>query len=806
MILSINPVLEFQNLLQLIADYSHSSSGKEKILAIRASSDLQWIKAEQLRYKDFISILEADYSFPSRNFECLRDIFKRASPEDAVLSAKDLLLCQKQLLIVDDMLKFFRQPEIRLLPSIQKLLIQLSSCADFQRSLQACLEDDGKIKDTASAELHSIRKKIFTLERRLQKTFDDILKSSAYNEVIQEKFITLRNGRYVIPVKKDARSQLPGLVHDYSNSGQTIFLEPEAAVALGNELAILRLQERDEIRKILFQLSCMLRNNLPQLRENQELLTLIDVAAAIAIWSKDYDCLIPAFAPYLSLSAARHPLLLAQFRKEAAGRRVVPLDLELPRGKNVLVITGSNTGGKTVALKTTGILVLAAQSGLPVPVEENSKFTVFEAVFADIGDEQSLQENLSTFSAHISNIVKILSSLKQGRALVLLDELGSGTDPLEGGALACAILQELSRTAAMTLATTHLGMVKNFVQTQRKMLNAAVRFNIETLEPEYILDIGRPGASHALHIAERLKFPAKILQNAEQMLSGEQLRLEKTLTKLESEQIRLSSSSDEVEKIRDELQENKDTLKKELTELKKERKKLMNDAYAQANALVNNTQREMDRMLAALKRKASKSMSDKDRAELQEFAADISTKLAKKTKNYQEGRRRTAALPSTPLADKDIKKGTLVWVEKLKSHARIEDVFSGKEKVLVSMGDLTVTVSCSDLQQARIKETKQEKPKVKVSLPRFTGETKHEINLLGYTVEDAIAELDAYLNDCVLARLTEVRIVHGFGSGRLRTGVHNWLKKHSLVKEFRLGKDHQDPGAAGVTIVTLTHQ
>ncbi len=798
-------VLEYVQLLELIAGYVQSPGGRRLVLSSRPKTALAEIKSRHGLYRDLLALRESSRSLPGLHTEELDGIFQRVAPSDAVLPGDELLACASQLDIAASVLEFLRHSESREYFSLQELGADLNACDDLRRRIALSLDRDGAVLDSASETLRKLRAEINILERRLQRTLEGMLKNSELSDVIQERFVTTRNGRYVIPVRKDARGQLPGLIHDHSNSGQTVFLEPNTTLPMGNQLASLRLEERDEIRRILTQLSAEVRDCLPEFQRNQSILAELDAASAVTRWAADFSCQLPIFGSRLKLSQARHPLLMAQFRNAGNERRVVPLDLQLPGNSRTLVITGSNTGGKTVVLKTVGLLVLAAQSGFPVPAGSDSVFTVFEQVFADIGDEQSLQANLSTFSAHISNIAEILRRSRRVRALVLLDELGSGTDPLEGAAIACGILSELSKSSCLTLATTHLGMVKNYVHSHPAMTNAAVRFNVDSLQPEYALDIGRPGASHALHIARRLGMPAEVLQSAESLLSGEQLRLEEVLARMESEQQKLSARSAQAKATRDELLRDRDSLQQELTSLRQERKKLLHDAYQQAEGLVANARGDLERALAAIRKKGSQQLGMED-GSLEESVRSARRLLSEKEKNFAEGRDRTRAKPLRPLRPADLRSGQKVWVEKLKAHGRVESIFSNGDRVMVSVNGLPVSMRVSELQGAQEADAPEAPPPVKVTQPRFAGNTSHEINLIGLRVEEALDKLDQYLNDCALARLDEVRVVHGFGTGRLRQGVHQWLRQQNIIEGFFLGRDHEHPGGAGVTIVKLKNR
>ncbi|NLF93656.1 MAG: endonuclease MutS2 [Oligosphaeraceae bacterium] len=798
-------VLEYHRLLELISGYVQSPAGRQVIMRSRPAIALAEVQSRRDLYADLLALLDSQRSLPGLHAEDLGDILSRVAPGSAVLPGEDLLACRSQLDTVTEVAAFLQEPDSRRFVCLSRLGDALQPCPELRQALQRSLDHDGSVLDSASDTLRTLRRSSGNLERRIQRTLEDLLKNVELDEVLQEKFVTSRNGRFVIPVRREARNALTGLIHDHSNSGQTLFVEPSETLPLGNELVSLRLQERDEVRRILAELSARVRERLSHFRRNQEILAELDAAAAVARWARDFDCRLPAFGPVLQLQGARHPLLLAQFRQDGQGRVVVPLNLSLPKEIKALVITGSNTGGKTVALKTVGLLVLAAQSGFPVPVEEGSLFCLFDNILADIGDEQSLQANLSTFSAHIANIAAVIKQAARGRSLVLLDELGAGTDPLEGGGIACGILHALLQGRTMTIATTHLGMVKNYVHSHPEMINAAVRFNAETLQPEYALDIGRPGASHALHIARRMGLPPAVLETAEGMLSQEHLRLEDLLATMEAEQHQLSSHSAQAKATHAELMRERSALKQQQETLQRERKRILNDAFKQAEAIVSNARRDVENSLREIRESAQSAQhvaAVPPRSQVDAAVVKARKLIAEKERIYESGLKYTAA-PVRPLPLAAVVPGQKVWVEKLAAHGRITAVPEHGHKVTVIVNAIPFVLNIADLQVSREADQPAVPPPVRVIKPRVSGQTSHEIKLLGLRVEEAIERLDAFLNASLLAQLEEVRVVHGFGTGKLRQGIHTWLRKQKQIRDFRLGKDFEDAGGAGVTIVRL---
>ncbi len=808
-------LLGFHQLLELIAGYVQSPAGRKNILSLQPAADLAVIQAQRGLYEDLLKLEESIHSLPGLQAEEMGAILLQVQPADAVLDGMSLLQCGRQLQVAADVLDFGQRAEVQELPRLSALIGQLNDCGELRMELNRSLDVDGSVLDSATPRLREIRRNRSETERRLQRVLEGMIHGANLTDVLQERFVTQRQGRYVVPVKREAQRAIPGLVHDVSSTGQTLFVEPMETLPLGNAISALDSEEREEVRRILATLSAGVRKHLEDIRRNERLLGRLDAAAAVAHWAAEYSCRLPVFGGTLRLQQARHPLLLAQFRREGKNRTVVPLELNLPQGTKTLAVTGSNTGGKTVTLKTVGLIVLAAQSGLPVPVGVESVFEIFDHVLADIGDEQSLAESLSTFSGHLSNISEIFQTTQQGRSLVLLDELGSGTDPVEGGALACAILKELAGRRTLTIATTHLGTVKNFVHVTQGMINAAVRFNADTLEPEYVLDIGRPGASHALTIARRLGVPNAVLKSAEGFLTGEELRLEDLLSKMDKEHRELVARNAAAEASRKAAEEEREQLRLQLADLKKHRKQLLNEAFKQADAMVDNTRRNLEHLVQEIREQAKQQPGAGNTATAGAAGDEVSSKvaaarqeIAAQGKRVAEGLKRTAPTPSqSPLKTAQMRVGAKIWVERLGAHGRIVRLDPRGKEVGVDVNGVAFTLKTREIfpaQPEAEKETAEKKPGVAVLLPRFEGQTSHEINLVGLRVDDAILQLSTYLNQCVMAHLGEVRVVHGFGTGRLKAGIQQWLQKQPFVKSYRTGVDQKDTGGGGVTWVTLS--
>ena len=778
-------VLEYHELLALIAGYTQSQLGADIVQNIRPQSQLNAIQSRRNLYGDLLGMAETSLSLPPLRIDDISQILREVAPDGAVVAGVDLNAVRGVLDVCYDLQAFLTKPECLQFSYLQKLAAPLNPCDQLRFDIARSIDSDGAVLDSASPKLRELRRACITTEAKIQRYLDTLVKSNEIGDNAQERFVTMRNGRFVIPIRKDARTSLTGIVHDMSNSGQTMFVEPNETLGWGNDLARLRVEERDEVRRILAVLSGQVRLAADSIRVNQRIVAELDAAAAVARWAVAYGCHFPNFGGYLSLHQARHPLLMAQFRKMGGGRDVVPLDLELPKGTKILAITGSNTGGKTIALKTTGLLALAAQSGLPIPASQDSQFAIYDHILADIGDEQSIEANLSTYSGHISNIASILEETWDGSSLVLLDELGSGTDPLEGGAIACAILAAFVKRKAITITTTHLGMVKNYVQQHPQMTNAAVRFDVNSLKPLFILDIGRPGASYALLTAKRIGMPADILADAEKHLSGEHLRMEEMLAKMEADQKTLAEQARQIEETNRELIQKRDQLRSELDSLRNDRKKLTNEAYQKAQAIVDNTRRDMENLVREIREKAKRKSNDDNDVQTDEIAK-MRDKLADRERRIQQGLRTSSNRPAAPVTADELQVGKKVWIERLNAHGKIVSVSENKKTIIVSVDGVNFTMKAADLQKPTEKDEPPKPTVVKIVAPIVKGDTSHEINLIGLRVEDALEQLEPFINRSIMARIDEIRVVHGFGTGRLRAGIHEWLRRQPAVRSFRL--------------------
>ncbi|MCF7853954.1 MAG: endonuclease MutS2 [Candidatus Pacebacteria bacterium] len=792
-------VLEYPRLLELIASFASTQCGHKRVRAMQPRSSQEEIELSRHLYAALMQLCRADIVLPRLTFNDVSAALNRARPVGAVLSVDDLLACRLLLDATHELQKFTAGEPCRSLPAVQALSQRLDGSSDLYRALRHTFDKDGEIRDDASSELYRIRQRRRALERTIRKLLEGMLRQLAGTDILQDQFITVRNDRHVVPVRRECKNRVRGVVHDHSDSGRTLFVEPEETLPLGNELADIMLEERDELLRIIGELSDQVRCNREVLQRDQEALTVFDAASAVALWGTQYECILPEFGNALCLRHVRHPLLAMQFRQANRENELVPLDLDLRPECRTLVITGSNSGGKTVAIKTVGLVVLAAQAGLPIPAGENTRMPVFSYVFADIGDEQSLEENLSTFTGHLRRTATILEKVTEeprAKTLILLDELGTGTDPLEGGALGCALLEELCRYETLTVATTHLGSIKSFAHEADHMLNASVRFNLETLEPEYAIDVGQPGASHALMIAERLGMDPNVMEAARLHLTRDHLQLESMLAKLEEQQRRAEVEERQTHQALEEAVQDREAARSERDTLRAERKKLLHEAYKQAEQIVADTRRQMEQLVADIQ-------SSKKVAGEREARRQAQRLVRKRSQTLEAAVSRTRPRAHQPVSLSELRTGDVVWVEKLHSKAHIKGVYADRGEAVVSLGHLDFTVAADQLGQVTSDQPETDLPRMHESRPKVEGAVSHELNLVGRRVHEALPLLERFLNTAVLAGFDEVRVIHGHGTGRLKAAVHQALTDSRLVQRFRVGDSGKDPGGAGATFVTL---
>ncbi|NLK51142.1 MAG: endonuclease MutS2 [Syntrophomonadaceae bacterium] len=693
---------------------------------------------------------------------------------------------------------------------LAKKVAKLGVFFELEQKIEKCIGDQGEVKDTASTDLLRIRCQINTFQVRVREKLDSILRQSDLQKYLQESIVTIRGDRYVVPVKQECRHQFPGVVHDQSASGATVFIEPLAVVQINNEIRRLQVEEREEVRRILKELTVAIGGQVVPIRETLDNLAGLDFIFARAKLGYQMDGIKPELNldGWLDIRQGRHPLIPG---------KAVPLSVNLGKDFDALVVTGPNTGGKTVALKTIGLLTLMAQAGLQVPAEPGTCLGVFDGIFVDIGDEQSIEQSLSTFSSHMTNIIEILHQLR-GRCLVLLDELGAGTDPTEGSALAMAILEYLLEQGARTVATTHYSELKVFAFNRARVENAAVEFDVETLRPTYRLLIGLPGRSNAFEIAARLGLDPYLVERARGYLTTEELQVSDLIQDLKETQQKSEADRQEAEKMRQRQERKEEELGKRQEAWREKETLLFQRAHEEALEIVRQARLEADQILRNLRQMHKETVNQEtlkkaqaERERLRQHYSesyDAWTQVAEKVADHLEktGNVGERIASAGPLAA-TVKPGNSVLIPRLNQRGYVLKAPTTEGEVEVQLGIIKLKVPLSDV---RLITEKKESESYTVGenysgvsqlMAHKTLELNPEVHLRGMLVDEALVELEKYLDDAYLAGMAEVRVIHGKGTGALRSAVQHYLSSHPHVKSHRLGGYHE--GGIGVTVVQL---
>ncbi len=788
-------VLEYPRIAELLAGHASCALGKERALALQPATAIEVVRAWQQETTQARALLEREGGPPLGGVRDIREAVRGAGKEQ-VLEPGQLLDVAGTTFAARRLRAYLLAREI-VAPALVAHAHALGNFQQLEDEISRCLDSRAQVKDSASDELERVRERMRSTRATLEQRLERMVRSRQYQRVIQEPLITIRNGRHCIPVRSEFRSEFRGIIHGASASGATVFMEPLVLVDLGNDLAQAREEEEREVRRILAGLSAMVGAIAEPLLATVEVLGTLDLIFARAALSQAQGGAEPRLNGdgVIDLLTARHPLLAGE---------VVPIDVRVGEDFIALVITGPNTGGKTVSLKTVGLLSLMAQSGLHVPAKEGSRLAVFEQVFADIGDEQSIQQNLSTFSSHMAQIVEVMAQVPpRANALVLLDEIGAGTDPAEGAALAKAILTELHGRSARAVVTTHYGELKAFAYAQPGIENASVEFDPETLLPTYHLRIGLPGSSNAFAIARRLGLPESVVAGARAMLGQAQTMMEEAIRGIEEAQHRLQAERAAAERERRQLQEARADLERQLRDLESRRAEVLREARREASRVLNETRQQaaeiIERLQSESRRKPTRAAADRTaqraQGELSRAGEQVDQALPAPPAPAPE---RAPPAPQPPPARPvtAIRPGDAVFVRTLGQRGTVLGPTDEEGVAEVQVGILKFRVRLEDLEQAA------EDVGARHALPLLKArEVPPEIHLRGMRVADAMAALEKYLDDALLAGLTEVRIVHGLGTGAVRNAARELLSKHPLVRGYRQGR--RGEGAAGVTVAEL---
>ena len=780
--------LEYNKIVERLAEYAFGADTKERCLSLLPSTSLSEITNAQQQTKDAMNRSLKKGRLDCSGIKPLSSAIRRVEIGGTMNIEELLGLCK--LLETARRVKAYGRKEREDIPSdsLSELFDGLEPLSPLCDEIRRCIISVDEISDDASSNLKSIRRSIRSTGDRIHAQLNQMLNNQNVRNCLQDFVITMRNGRYCLPVKAEAKSQITGMGHDQSSSGSTLFIEPMAVVNLNNELKELSIKEQDEIAVILATLSAKAGEYIPAIETDYQILTELDFIFAKAAYALEYNGITPHFNTErkIHILKGRHPLLDA--------KKVVPIDISLGSDFDQLVITGPNTGGKTVSLKTVGLLTLMGQAGLPIPSGDRSELAVFDDIFADIGDEQSIEQNLSTFSSHMTNIIHILKEANE-HSLVLFDELCAGTDPTEGAALAVSILSYFHSRGIRTMATTHYSEIKIYALTTSGIENACCEFDVETLSPTYRLLIGIPGKSNAFAISKKLGLSDTLIEDARTRISSNEQNFEDLLSDLEASRITIEKEQAEINRYKSEIAALKQQLKNKQEKLDESRDAILRKAKEEANQILQEAKDTADEAIRNFNKYGTTRPSIQ---EMEKQRTNIREKMAANEKKSSKGKDTAIYNPKVP---KKLRIGDSVKVLSMNLTGTVHSLPNAKGDLFVQMGILRSQVNIKDLvliedaAPGSKKYAKTGAGKLKMSK---SASVSTEINLIGKTVDEAIALLDKYLDDAYLAHLPSVRIVHGKGTGALRSAVQSHLKRQSYIKSFHLGEFGE--GDAGVTI------
>lgn len=780
--------LEYDKIIEMLVSHASSPLGKIRCEDLLPSNSIAEIEYKQEQTQDALTRLFQKGNISFGSVKDIRGSLKRLEIGSTLGISELLQICA--LLENTSRIKSYgrRERDNGEKDSLDDLFDALEPLPQLSGEIRRCILSEDEISDDASAGLKQIRRSMKITGEKVHTQLAGMVNGSA-RSYLQDAVITMRNGRYCVPVKAEYKSQVPGMIHDQSSTGSTLFIEPMAIVKLNNEIRDLELKEAAEIEKILAALSELTAQHREELQYDLENMVELDFIFARASLAMEQNATRPLFNTkgWINIRKGRHPLIDKQ--------KVVPIDIHLGKDFHLLIVTGPNTGGKTVSLKTVGLLTLMGQAGLHIPALDRSELAVFSEVYADIGDEQSIEQSLSTFSSHMTNVVSFIEKADP-HSLVLFDELGAGTDPTEGAALAIAILNHLQAQGIRTMATTHYSELKVYALSTPGVENASCEFNVETLRPTYRLLIGIPGKSNAFAISSKLGLPSYIIEEAKKQISAKDESFEDVISTLEENRITIEKERMEIAKYKEEIGALKEKLESKQEKLDQQKARILQEANEEAHAILREAKEYADQTMKNFHKFGKNNISVK---EMEAERQRLRQKMTKVEKNISIKEPKTTGT----LKPSDLHLGDGVKVLSLNLKGTVSTLPDSKGFLFVQMGIMRSKIHISDL--ALLKEEavitaphmqKTSSGKIRMSKSSSIG---IEINLLGKTVDEAIAELDKYLDDAYLAHMPSVRIVHGKGTGALRKGVHNYLRKVKYVSSFRLGEFGE--GDAGVTIV-----
>ena len=776
--------LEFNKIKEILSTFSCTYIGKEYCANLFPTNIKEDVKYSLKETQEAVNLISRN-SCPS--FYEIADISINLKNLESnnTLSIKSLLELTTILKLANELKEYFNKDFIENndYPILCNLFIDLYSNKNIIEKINLCIIDENTIDDKASKSLSSIRKKQKNLEQDIRNKLSQMIHSSTYSKFIQDSLVTIRNDRFVIPVKEEYRSQIKGFVHDISNAGSTVFIEPISIFEMNNELNQLKIDENIEIEKILKDLSSLFYPYIEQLKMDSDLIGKLDFIFAKAKFSNSLNAITPIIndEKEVNLINARHPLI--------DKNKVVPISVNIGNTFSVLLITGPNTGGKTVTLKTIGLLSCMACSGLNIPADEHSSIYVFDEIYTDIGDDQSISDSLSTFSSHMTNIVEITKKVTQN-SLVLVDELGSGTDPIEGANLAISILEFFKNKKCITIATTHYQELKQYALVTNDFENASVEFDVNTLSPTYKLLVGIPGKSNAFAISKKLGLSDNIINKAKSLMSSDAVNIEELLKTIYDDKSLIEKEKEEIQKQLNQINLLRKSLERDNSLLKQQELDLINNAKTKARNILLDAKEEATNIIKQLN-------NSKDSNQINTLRNKLNTDI----KNIKITNSKNSSKEHIP--SEEIKPNMEVYIPTFNKNGIILSHVNKSNEVQVQIGNIKTNININNIEKISISNKTNETSNTNLGYTKIskTKNIKSEINVIGLNVEEAIFVVDKFLDDCSLAKLQNVRIVHGKGTGKLRTGIHSFLKNNPHVKSFRLGTYGE--GEMGVTVVEL---
>jgi DNA mismatch repair protein MutS2 len=781
-------VLEYHKILDLLGAEAASSITKKLIGELKPALDVFEIKEKLTETTEAVSVIMRKGALPLGTFYDIKDYVYMAD-KGSVLTMKQLLQVLYNLQVTRNAAAFLKS-DLPELPIIKGLAEVLSVQKRLEDDIDRCIISEDEMADSASSELKNIRRSILRQNEAIRSKMHQILNSSDNKTILQDALVTMRQGRYVVPVKQEHKTRFPGIVHDQSSTGATLFIEPQAIVNLNNELRELELAERVEIERILAELSAEVAAVKLELLNNQDILLQLDFIFAKGKLSVKLKGAEPEINTQglLRIKDGRHPLI--------DKNKVVPISIAIGKNYNTLVITGPNTGGKTVTLKTVGLFVLMTQSGLHVPAGYGTEMPIFQKVFADIGDEQSIEQSLSTFSSHMSNIVNIVENSGKD-TLVLLDELGAGTDPLEGAALAISILEHLYDKGVKTIATTHYTELKKYAIATKGVENASMEFDVETLSPTYRLSIGIPGRSNAFEISQKLGLKPVIIKHAKGMLEQGDIEFEEVISTIEKDRKLAEEERDEALQINLEMKKQKEHFDKERVKLEEQKEKILSKAREEARDMV----REAKELADEVQKELRELEKYKDSSERNRKYEEVRRKVRETSDKYKE--KIVATENPNPVKAGELKLGDRVKVLSLDQKGNVLTLPDDRGDLTVQVGLLKINANLANIAKIQDGTGKKETKTSKYgSLYRSKVQSiTPSVDVRGNNLDDAVMDVDKYLDDAYIAGLKEITVIHGRGEGILRDGIHSLLRSHKHVAKFRKGGYNE--GGDGVTVVEL---